>query len=305
MMTIEQAIARVPRCAVATRLSVTPLAEGITNLNFRVEADGETFIVRIAGRDTERLGIDRRRECRCAIAAGRTGVGPDVVECLPDEGILVTRFISGRHLSAEDMARPEILGRVVRSLHGYHMSPPLAGRFSPFRIVEEYLEAARAFGAPLPADIGWLSGEAAAIETAGGRGTVSQRLCHNDLWGPNLIDDGERVRILDWEYAGMGDVYFDLANFAVHHAFDDARDEALLRAYFGAVSATGLARLKLLKIVAELREAMWAMVAVTLTLIAGTGFDCLEYAATHFDRCRRALGDPRLPSWLRAAALDG
>lgn len=304
MMTIEQAIARVPQWAGA-RVSVTPLAEGITNLTFRVEATGETFIVRIAGRGGERLGIDRRRECQCAIAAGQSGVGPDVVVCLPDEGILVTRFIPGRHLSAGEMARPEILDRVVRSLHTCHAGPPCAGPFSPFRILEEYLGAARTSGAPQPGDIGWMYDQAAAIEAAVRRGTAIVRPCHNDLWGPNLIDDGERVRILDWEYAGVGDVYFDLANFAVHHAFAEAGDEALLRAYFGAVSATGLARLGLLKVVAELREAMWAMVAVPFTLPSGTGFDCLEYAATHFGRCRRALGDPRLPSWLRVAALDG
>lgn len=304
MMTIEQAITRVPQWAAAARLAIAPLAEGITNRNFRVEVDGDVFIVRIAGRDTERLGIDRRRECQCAIAAGQTGVGPEVVACLPDAGILVTRFIPGRHISLGEMARPEVLGRVVRSLHLVHAGPSFTGHFSPFRILEEYLRAARASGAPLPEDIGWMDALAAAIEVATNRGSATMRPCHNDLWGPNLIDDGDRVRILDWEYAGMGDVYFDLANFAIHHAFTDAEDEALLKEYFGAVSAAGLARLRLLKIVSELREAMWAMVAVTLAVNAGTDFDCLQYAATHFGRCRQALGDHRLPLWLRAPAPD-
>lgn len=303
MMTIEQAIARVPQWGAVPHLSVTPLAESIMNLTYRVDAGGDVFIVRLAGRDSARLGIDRRCECQSAIAAGRTGVGPDVVECLPDDGILVTRFIRGRHLSVDDVARPEILGRVVKSLHTYHAGPPFAGRFSPFRALDAYLREARASGAPLPADIGGMYDQAAAIEAATSGVSAIVRPCHNDLWGPNLIDDGDRVRILDWEYAGMGDVYFDLANFTVHH--QAAGDEALLRAYFGAASTTGLARLRLLEIAAELREAMWAMVAVTLPAPVGTGFDCLAYAATHFGRCRRALEDPRLRSWLRAAAQNG
>ena len=299
MITIEQAITRVPQWAAAARLSAVPLAEGITNLNFRVEVEGDAFIVRIAGRDTERLGIDRRRECQCIMAASRTGIGPEVLACLPDDGILVTRFIPGRRLFVGDLARPEILERVVRSLRICHAGPPLAGQFSPFRIVEDYRQAAQASGAALPQDIGEMYGQVASIEAATGRGTALIGPCHNDLWGPNLIDDGERVRIIDWEYAGMGDVCFDLANFAIHRGATDARDDALLQAYFGAVSAARLARLRLLKIVAELREAMWAMVAVPLVVAGGGDFDCLEYAATHFGRCREILGDHRLPLWLR------
>ncbi len=305
MITIEQAITRVPQWAAAARLSVTPLAEGITNLNFRVEVEGDAFIVRIAGRETERLGVDRRRECQCILVASRTGVGPEVVACLPEEGILVTRFIPGRRISIGDMERPEILDRVVRSLRVCHAGPPFPGRFSPFRILEEYRQAAQASGAPLPQDIGRMYEQVASIEAATSCGTALVRPCHNDLWGPNLIDDGERVRIIDWEYAGMGDACFDLANFAIHQGITDARDEALLQAYLGAASAARLARLRLLEIVAELREAMWAMVAVPLVVTGGTGFDCLEYAAMHFGRCRESLGDHRLPLWLRTVTQNG
>ena len=102
----------------------------------------------------------------------------------------------------------------------------------------------------------------------------------------------------------MGDVVFDLANFAIHNRFADAEDKALLHAYFGIVTSAGVARLKLLKIVAELREAMWAVVAQTLTATAASGFDCAGYAETHFDRCRQILRVPRLSAWLRAPASE-
>jgi thiamine kinase-like enzyme len=164
-----------------------------------------------------------------------------------------------------------------------------------------YLQVARQHGAPLPEDLDTMYDWVAAIEAASGRGEIV-RPCHNDLWEPNLIDDGTLIWILDWEYAGMGDVYFDLANFAMHNTLTDTQDEVLLGAYFGAVSAAGVARLRLLKIVAELREAMWAMVALHLPATVATSFDCLEYARTHFDRCRRALGDRRVSVWLRAPA---
>jgi thiamine kinase-like enzyme len=298
MITIEEAIARVPRWA-AAEISATPLGGGITNRNYCVKVNGEAFVVSLSSEDTALLGIDRRRTYQSTLAASQTGVGPELVYFHLDDGILVTRFIVGRYLTAREVAQPEILARVVRSLHRYHAGPVLAGQFSPFRTLDAYLRVARARGTGLPQDIGEMCDRISAIEAAV-RGHEILRPCHNDLWESNLLDSGTLVRIIDWEYAGMGDVYFDLANFAIHNSFADAEDEALLRAYFGTVSGTEVALLKLLKIVAELREAMWAVVAQHLAATAASGFDCVGYAWTHFDRCRQTLRDPRLSGWLRA-----
>jgi thiamine kinase-like enzyme len=298
MITIEEAVARVPRWAGA-EISAGPLAGGITNLNYRVEVNGEAFVVSLSGEDTAVLGIDRRRTYQSTLAASQTGVGPEPVYFHPDDGILVTRFIFGRHLPAGEMSQPQILERAVRSLHLYHAGPVLAGHFSPFRTLDAYLRVAQARGSSLPRDIDEIYDQIAEMEVAI-RGQGISRPCHNDLWEPNLVDDGKLVRIVDWEYAGMGDVHFDLANFAIHNSFADAQDEALLRAYHGTVSDAGVALLKLLKIVAEVREAMWAVVAQNLAATAVSGFDCAGYAGTHFERCRQALRDPRVFGWLRA-----
>ena len=301
MITVEEAIARIPQWGAVE--SVVPLGGGITNLNYRVVVSGEAFVVSLSSDDTAVLGIDRRRTYQSTMAASQTGVGPQVVHFLPDDGILVTRFILGRRLTAREVAQPEILERVVRSLHRYHAGPALPGHFSPVRSLDAYLRVARARGTALPQDIGDLYDRIAAIEAVVGRHEIV-RPCHNDLWESNLIDDGALVRIIGWEYAGMGDVLFDLANFAIHNRFTDAQDEALLHAYFGIVTSAGVARLKLLKIVAELREAMWAVVAQTLTATAASGFDCAGYAETHFDRCREMLRVRRLSAWLRTPASE-
>lgn len=297
-ITIEEAMARIPMWRKVSSLRASPLAGGITNVNYRVDVDGEAFVVRLEGEHTERLGIDRERERQCLIAASRTGVGPEVVYCPPAGGILITRFIDGRRLSEEQMRRPETIARVVRSFHLYHRGPAFGGEFSPFRTVEAYLREACAHQAPLPDDIDRLYDRVAELESALRPGWPAGQPCHNDLWGPNLIDDGALVRIVDWEYAGMGNIYFDLANFAIHHAFSDDEDETLLRAYFGGVSDVSVARLKLLKAIAELREGMWCMVGVG---VSRADFDFLGYAATHFARCRKALHDPRVPHWMAQA----
>lgn len=299
VMTFDQAMAHIPMWQKASSLRASPITGGITNVNYRVVVDGEAFVVRIEGQGTERLGIDRQREHQCLVAASRTGVGPEVVYWLADGGILVTRFIDGRNVSAEEIGRPDTIARVVRSLHLYHTGPAFDGLFSPFRTVEQYLRVARAHRAPLPGDIGWMYDRAAEIEAALQPGWPAPRPCHNDLWAPNLIDDGTLVRIVDWEYAAMGNVYFDLANLAIHHTFSDAQDEALLRAYFGMVSDLSLARLKLLKIIAELREGMWCMVGVD---VSNADFDFLGYAAAHFDRYHQAFDDSRVSHWMAQAA---
>lgn len=303
MMTVDEAIARVPQWTGMRPGSVSPLAGGITNLNYRVEVGGDTFVLSIAGMGTDVLGVDRARAYGCTRIAGDLGIGPEVVSVLPNDGILVTRFISGRGLAAGDAAAPGMLTRIVSSLHRYHGGPAFPGTFSPFETLRRCLRTAReSDGAEtttrLPDDAGALHERMAVIEQAAQHGLATARPCHNDLWQYNLIDDGRTIRIIDWEYGGMGDVYFDLANFAIHNMFEDADDEALLRAYFGAVPTAGVPRLKLFKAVAELREAMWAVVAQHLPATSASGFDTSAYAATHFARCRRALADPRFPGWL-------
>jgi thiamine kinase-like enzyme len=298
-ISIEEAIHRIPRWAEASSLTVTVLPGGITNLSYRVAVDGESFVVRIAAPNAAQLGIDRHREYRCTVAASQTGIGPEVVYFLPDADVLVTRFIVGRCPSAAEMIRPEMMQRVVASMHRYREGPAFDGSFSPFGALEQYRRVARRHGASLPRDVDTMYRRLAELEAALRRGRAVIQPCHNDLWEPNLIDDGTLIRIVDWEYAGMGDVHFDLANFAIHHELSDPQDEGLLRSHFGKVTDSGLARLKLMKIVAELREAMWCMVGINVSRVE---FDFLGYAATHFDRCRRALDDSRLPQWLVQAA---
>jgi len=121
------------------------------------------------------------------------------------------------------------------------------------------------------------------------------RPCHNDLLLANWLDDGERLWIIDWEYAAMGDIFFDLGNFAVHHQLSDAEEGALLQAYFGRATREANARLRLMKIISDLREAMWAVVQTTISTL---DYDFVAYGRKHFDRYAAQLQDPRLPVWL-------
>jgi len=300
-LTIDEAIARVPQWANATDLKASPLTGGITNANFRIEVNGDVFVLRIPGADTELLGIVRSTECAVSQAAGEIGIGPEVFYVIEPEGYLVTSFIEGHLPPPEELGQPKNIRRVADAIRRVHKMDPVSERFSPFRVVEDSAEIARRFKVDFPDNFGWLVEQMNIAETALLKSSFTPRLCHNDLLNANFLDDGQ-IRILDWEYAGMGDPVFDLANFSVHHEFTDEQDRWLLECYFGKVTATNWARIKLLKIISDFREAMWAMVQIGISKL---DFDFRGYADTFFSRTTQGMQGEKWQQWLKDIHLDG
>jgi len=296
-LTIDEVISRIPGWTGAT-IAVSALGGGITNLNYRVDVGGKSFVVRMPGKDSELLGIDRRREYACTLAAGEGGVGPEVAHFLEADGILITHFIAGRGMSAEEISRPAALRRVAAALRRYHAGPAFPDSFSALETVRDYLRISRSV-APLPSTIDRMVERAETIDGAMRALPRPPRSCHNDLLLGNFLDDGQRIRIVDWEYAAMGDPFFDLGNFAAHLSLSDDQEAVLLDAYLGQAPAPELARLKLMKILSDLREAMWAMVQVTISTL---DYDFVAYGQKHFDRYAAQLEDSRLPRWLADVA---
>jgi thiamine kinase-like enzyme len=258
---------------------VEVLGGGITNHNFKVTVSSGSYVLRIAGRDTALLGIDRAVEYEASLAAAAVGVGPDVVVFSGSDGYLLTRFIEGSMVPVERMREPDSIDRVAKALRAIHRGPSLGARFISFRVVEEYRTTAFAQGADVPASYAWARQVARRVERA--RGAFPERPCHNDLLNANFIDDGERIRIVDWEYAGMGDVLFDLANFSINHGFEEDERRGLLAAYFGAVRAADEQALELMLFMSDFREAMWGVVQGAVSEL---DFDFAAYAEEHFER---------------------
>ncbi len=270
-----------------TQAAVEPLGGGITNENYKVTVDGAAYVVRIGGKDTDLLGIDRAVEHAATVAAAAAGVGPEVVAFLEADGILVTRFIDGRPIPPEEMRRPETIRRAAAALRRFHEGSPIPGRFDSFRIVEAYRETAAEHGVRIPDAYARAKEWAGEIER--GRGPQPLRPCHCDLLNANFIDDGAAVRIVDWEYAGMGDVFFDLANFSINHELTGEQDRILLAAYFGEARSADVASLALMRFMSDFREAMWGVVQQG---ISDLDFDFVAYADEHFARLERTAADP-------------
>ncbi len=263
------------------------LGGGITNHNLKVEVDGERYVLRVAGKDTDLLGIDRGVELAATEAAAAAGVGPEVVAFVEPEGWLVTCFVEGSAPPLERMAEPALLERVASALRAFHDGPPIPGTFDSFRVVETYRETALDRGGTVPPEFDWAHEIAGRIEVK--RSADAPVPCHNDLLNANFLDDGERLRIVDWEYAGMGDRFFDLANFSINHELDEAASAAFLAAYFGEAREEDAQALVLMRFMSDFREAMWGVVQAAVSEL---DFDFVAYAGEHFERLRRTAESP-------------
>ncbi|HEV8064012.1 MAG TPA: phosphotransferase [Acidimicrobiales bacterium] len=265
--------------------TVEKLSGGITNSNYKVAVGDEIFVVRVAGDRTVLLGIDRQSEVAAGRLAAALGIAPEVVLADFPQGVIVTRFIVGRPVEPGEVGSEPVLADIAAALKSIHNAGSVTATFDAYKIVPRYYELAAADGVAPPFDFARMAATLGKISRV--RPWRGEALCHNDLLNSNLIHDGA-VRIVDWEYAGMGDPFFDLGNLAVNHGFSKEEDAGLLGHYFGQVTEADLALLALFKLVSEAREAMWGVLQLALSSL---DVDFAAYARQHAEGYFRLLAD--------------
>jgi thiamine kinase-like enzyme len=265
-------------------VSIEPLPGGITNRNFRVESEGGVLVARIC-RELPLLGIDRRSEAACQSVAARLGLAPELIH--QEEGLLVSRHVAGRTLTATDLQDFELIARVGSALRKLHDARDLVtghlAYFCPFQTIRTYARSAADLGARLPEGIDELLQDARGLEQR--IGPFRPALCHNDLLPANLIWSNGRFWLIDWEYAGMGHPLFDLASVSASAGFTDDQELALLEAYRGVIDSRELEEVRTFKIASSLREALWAVIQ---SVSSELSFDYLGYANRNFEAYRQS-----------------
>lgn len=279
--------------------TITPIEAGRTNRNYRVEVGSATFFLRLSHEDTALLGIDRVAEYEAALAAAASGVGPEVVAHLPEHGCLITAWVAGEPLAEGDMEQESVLADVARVVSTIHAGPALPATFDAFRIVEAYRRVSAERGVPIPQAYGPAHAHAERIEAAFARAPVPARPCHNDLLSDNFLRGTDGFWLVDYEYSGMGDPFFDLGNLSINNGLSEASQETLLRLTFGEPTEAHRARLQLMRIMSDYREAMWGVIQQGLSTL---DIDYVAYADRHFERLLRSMADERFERWLEQAA---
>jgi thiamine kinase-like enzyme len=274
-------------------VTAEPLGGGLTNANFLVRDRGERFVVRI-GDDIPEHQVMRFNERAASLAAHAAGLSPQVLHHEP--GALVVAFIEGRVLSPETIRDEAMLARIVEMIRICHrkviehLRGPLL-MFWPFHILRDYAATLRQGESRFTKHLPRLLGIAAKLERL--VGPIDIAFCHNDLLAGNLIDDGKRLWLIDWDYAGFNSPLFDLANLASNNGFPEALEKRLLALYFGRPADADLhARFRALRATSLLREAMWGMVS---ELHSSLDIDYAAYAREHLARFETALAELELP----------
>jgi len=300
MSRADEAVARVSLWK-GENVKVSPLSGGLTNENYLVEAGGKRYVVRIPGQSTELLSIDRANEVHNTRAAATTGIGPKVLEVIPDLDVMVLEFIDGPTMSAPTLQSPEMAKRMAASFRRLHAAPSFLQDFNMFRLIESYLAIVEAHGVEIPSDYRDQMPTVAAIERAVAAASLPSMPCHNDLLCENFIDDGAALRIVDYELSGNNDPCFDLGNTAQEAEFDDELRAALCEAYFGRSDPQQLARMNLFALMSDVGWTLWGAIQAKISAI---DFDFEGYYTGRWERAVAVLDSDRLRNWLDAAKLN-
>jgi thiamine kinase-like enzyme len=264
------------------RVDPKPLGGGITNRNFVIEDRGHRLVARVGG-DILHHGVVRVNELQASKAAHAAGLSPRVVHFEP--GVLVIDFIDGATFKPEDVRKPENLPRLVDLVRRCHRDIPKylrgpAPMFWPFHVIRDYGHTLSEAGSRYAPKLPGLLTLAERLETAVGQ--IDVVFGHNDLLAANILDDGKRLWLLDWEYAGFNSPLFDLGGLASNSELPADLSDALLESYFGRPLDDDLRRKSAAMTAASLmREALWAMVSEVHSTL---DFDYAAYTAENLAR---------------------
>jgi len=241
------------------------MLRGLSNRNYRVHADGVEYIVRLASPGAHELGIDREAEARALQLSFEAGLGAEIVHYVLPEGHMIAKAIDLPSISEnpESYRDPQALRRFTDAMKRIHALPTVDHVFDPIERVRTAVRRSNEHGVSLPEGIDELLARLDEIEARRGELPPEQwALCHNDLFGGNILD-GDAVCIIDWEFVGMGDIFFDLATLAIAcDEFDPSpyeRSEIIVDAYFGEVTATHRQRIRDMIFVVQMHNVAWGL----------------------------------------------
>jgi len=298
---LTEVVARLAALLGARSGNPQPLERGLTNRSFKVTLGGSDYVVHMSGPGADLLGIDRNTECAANKSAGALGIAPPVATMLHEPHCLVTLYIEGEAPTAAELSG-SLLPEAARTLHRLHTSGKQWDTpFDPYATVERYGELARASGTEV-------SGFKQALKQARAIGKAVARHpehrpapCHNDLLTDNFFKSPDGLMLADWEYAGMGDPFFDLGSFSANNGLQPSDEERLLDEYFGEPPTPHRrAALLLMRFMSDFRDGLWACVQKG---ISGDQLDVDldEFSDRHLSRMREVGDDPRFRDALKAA----
>jgi thiamine kinase-like enzyme len=277
---------------------VSGLPGGLTNQNYQVvAANGRHLVVRLSAPQSDLLAIDRDAEHANSLAAAAAGVAPRVLGYLPELGALAIDWIDGRTLTPADLDDAATLGRVAATCRQLHAGPRFTSDFDMVALQRRYLELVITRGFRLPSTYLDLLPRITAIGNALAIHPLPTVPCHNDLLAANLMDDGERIWFIDFEYSGNADPCFELGDLWSETGLPPDRLEVVVAAYFGKASRPLLARARLFGLLANYGWTLWASIQAATSTV---DFDFWAWGLEKYERAAAELAGPDIAGLITA-----
>ena len=280
----------------AAEVRYEPLSGGITNHNYVCVFDNRKYVLRIPGAGTDTF-IDRAHELSNSIAAAEAGVSPEILCVVKPENAVVIPFIEGEVLHPDTVAADDgTIAKIVSTVKRVHEKALFQNETNVFEMTRKYIRMARDVNAFFPDDFGWMLAISEKIEKAMDRDKPAPAACHNDLLSENFIVDPDgKLWLLDWEYGGMNDPYFDLGDFAVEHPLSSEQQKLVIETYCGEFDYHRFCRMMLHQLTADLWWCQWAMIQDRISKI---DFDFYTYGLGRYSRFRDNYYNRDFSSWL-------
>ena len=276
--------------------AIEELTKGITNKNFKVTIEGKSYVVRIPGKGSD-VFIDREVEYHNTLAASDVGVGALIYEYFKPDYIAIAEFIDGEVMSVPSFKDKERIVKAIMAIKRVNMRGKFTSKFIMFDKFDEYFELIRKHNIKVPENFG-----EALVFVNRVRGKFLKTMpelaaCHNDLLAENFIDQGDRMRIIDWELSGINDTCFELGDFSVEQELGEDEDVLMIETYFGNFDEKKCARMKLYKSMADILWVLWADIQ---NHFSDLEFDFWQYGMNRFNRAMIALNSDNFSRWIRA-----
>jgi thiamine kinase-like enzyme len=265
----------------AKRTSIKELSGGLTNRNFLIETPADKYVARVSSNSSDFLAIDRGSEFINTTIAGKGGVGAEVLDYIPGEGLLLISYISGKTYGADDVAAN--LPRIATSLRNLHALEPFDHEFNMFNTQSNYLKIVKEQGFRVPD--GYVDFEPMVAQIKKAFEVLFEGLvpCNNDLLPGNFIDDGKKIWLIDYEYSGNNDACFEIGNVWAEAFLPIEALEELVTAYFGSHRPDKVARAWLWALMAKYGWTLWASIQDSVSEIE---FDFWEWGMSKYDLAR-------------------
>lgn len=300
MSLIEEVVTKIPEWK-SKKVSILPLSGGLTNTNFKVEVDGTPYFVRVPGESTELLAIDRNNEYHNTKAAGEAGVAPKICYYLPEYNVMVIDFLEGKTMSKDSLNEPGMPTRMAHAIKKLNKGPQFLLDFNMFRLTEYYLSLCSDRDIKVPDGYTERMETVKRIEQAMNVNPLATVPCNNDLLAENYIDDGKQLWLIDYEYSGNNDPTFELGNTCQEMQFNDNQISEVCAAYFGEVSPSMIARMKLNMIMSDVGWGLWAAIQASISTI---DFDFWGWAIERWGRAVEKMDSDEFEGWLMEIQED-